>query len=130
MLIPAIVLIAGALVAYTAGVWSERRSGTLHWWHAGLFGLGLTLDASGTWVMSRIADAGGLATDGTAGVLNQIMAVTGALALALMALHLLWAVVVLVRDRAAEKRTFHRFSLAVWGLWLLPYVTGMLGSML
>lgn len=38
--------------------------------------------------------------------------------------------VVLLRDREAERLSFHRFSVAVWGLWLLPYVTGALGAAL
>jgi len=37
---------------------------------------------------------------------------------------------VLIRDREAERLTFHRFSLAVWALWLIPYITGALGSAL
>lgn len=41
-----------------------------------------------------------------------------------MAVHLVWAIVVLVRDREAEKNTFHRFSLIVWAIWLIPYVVG------
>lgn len=47
-----------------------------------------------------------------------------------MAIHFVWALVVLIRDREAELLTFHRFSLSVWGLWLIPYVTGALGSAL
>lgn len=53
------------------------------------------------------------------------MAVTGAAALLLMAAHLTWAVVVLVRDRAVDRQRFHALSLGVWLVWLVPYVTGM-----
>lgn len=126
MLLAAIILITSALVAYSIGVWAEHRARILKPWHAGMFALGLTCDASGTWLMSRIAAAHGDVT----GVLTHIMAWTGALALLLMVFHLGWALVVLVRHRIAEKETFHRFSLAVWGFWLIPYVTGMAGSMI
>lgn len=61
-------------------------------------------------------------------ILNQIMAVSGVIALALMAVHLLWAVVVLARGVEAEKHRFHRFSVVVWAIWLVPYLTGALGS--
>ena len=129
MLSSAIVLITLALVFYTMGVWAERRHGTLTWLHVVFFALGLTFDVSGTWVMGRIAATQGLQTAGTAGVLNQIMAVTGALALAIMAIHLVWAIAVVIRDRANERAAFHKFSVAVWAFWLIPYFTGMIGSM-
>lgn len=133
MLFAAIILISLALVSYTVGVWAERRSGTLYRWHAAAFGLGLLFDASGTWVMSLIAQSsstGESASTGTARILNLLMSSTGAVALILMAVHLVWAVAVLVRDKSAEKVIFHRFSLAVWTLWLLPYFTGMAAAMM
>lgn len=130
MLTTAITLITGALALYTAGVWAERRKGTITWTHAGLFAAGLFFDTSGTWVMSRIAAGGGPEATGAAGILTQVMAITGLAAIVLMAVHLVWAVVVLWRDRPAERLVFHRFSIAVWGVWLLPYFTGMASAML
>lgn len=129
MLIAAIVLITAALVFYTLGVWTERRHGVLQWRHAALFALGLLFDVSGTAVMGRIAAQNAVAGAAPAGILTQIMQVTGALALVVMAVHLAWAVVVLIRDRAEEKEKFHAFSVGVWALWLVPYFTGMVGSM-
>lgn len=129
MLLTAIVLISSALVLYTCGVWSERRAGTLRTSHLALFGLGLTADASGTFVMSRIAASSTPTSAGTAGILTQVMAVTGAAALVLMAAHLTWAAIVLLRNRPAERLAFHRLSLIVWAIWLVPYFTGMVGSM-
>lgn len=126
MLSLSVVLISAALVAYTCGVWAERRAGTLTRTHAGLFGAGLVFDAAGTLVMTRIAAAGAVSDS----VLTAVMTLTGALALGLMGIHLAWALAVLARDRFRERAVFHRFSLAVWGLWLVPYVTGMLGAAL
>lgn len=130
MLIPAIILISAALVLYTAGVVAERRTGVLKPWHAALFAAGLACDATGTWLMTRIADAGNYVTTGLAATLTTVMAVTGALALLLMAAHLVWAVVVLWRGDEAAKRLFHRFSLAVWAGWLVPYFAGMASAMI
>jgi len=131
VLLPAIVLITAALVCYSTGVFSERRAGRLRWGHVGLFGAGLAFDTAGTALMGMIAaEPGRGPTGGPTGVLNVVMASTGAAALALMAVHFVWALVVLIRDREAERIAFHRFSLAVWGLWLIPYVTGALGSAL
>ena len=129
MLLPAIILITLALVFYTIGVWAERAQKVLTAWHAVFFGLGLAADASGTYLMSLIANESREAGV-EQGILTQIMAVTGVIALVLMAVHLLWAVVVLVRDREAEKHRFHRFSVVVWAIWLVPYLTGAIGSSL
>lgn len=128
MLIPAIILITAALVFYTIGVWAEHLQKVLKWWHAVLFGLGLICDASGTFLMSKIADSGEVQAVGVGAGLNTIMAITGAAALLLMVLHLVWAVVVLVRNREAEKKRFHKFSLVVWAIWLIPYFTGAIGA--
>lgn len=128
MLGAAIAIITLALILYTVGVWGERIQGILRPWHAVLFGLGLTADATGTFLMTQIAAT--RRTDGvSAGGLNSLMAVTGTIALVLMAVHLLWAIVVLVRDREQEKLAFHRFSVAVWAVWLIPYAAGAIAAM-
>lgn len=128
MLIPAIILITAALAFYSIGVWAEHVQRVLKWWHAGLFGLGLACDAGGTFLMSKIAASGEVQAVGVAAGLNTVMAITGAVALALMVLHLIWALMVLIRNREAEKKRFHKFSLVVWALWLIPYFTGAIGA--
>lgn len=123
MLALSIVIITLALIFYTIGVWAERIQRTLKPWHAIFFALGLTADATGTILMTRIAAQQreqGITADG----LSSVMAVSGTIAIALMAVHLGWAIVVLVRNRGAEKNTFHRFSLIVWAIWLIPYIIG------
>lgn len=125
MLPVAIILITAALAAYSFGVWAEHRHGTLRPLHVAAFAVGLACDASGTWLMSLIADQ----QSGPRGILTQVMMVTGALALVLMLAHLVWALVVLLRDRPAERASFHRLSVGVWAFWLIPYLTGMAGSM-
>ncbi|WP_179872115.1 HsmA family protein [Microcella indica] len=129
MLLPAIILITLALVLYSVGVWAERAQKVLKPWHAVFFGLGLAADASGTYLMSLIAESNREAGV-EPGILTQIMAVSGVIALVLMAVHFVWAIVVLVRDREAEKHRFHRFSVVVWAIWLVPYLTGAIGSSL
>lgn len=129
MLVPAIVIITLALVLYTIGVWGERIQRTLHWWHAAFFALGLAADTTGTIMMSGIA-AERRAAGIEPGPLNDIMSVSGLAAILLMAVHLAWAIVVLVRGREAEKNAFHRFSVIVWAIWLIPYVAGAAGAMI
>ena len=38
--------------------------------------------------------------------------------------HLVWAIVVLIRNNEQEKITFHRFSVIVWAISLIPYAAG------
>lgn len=132
MLTPAIIFITLALIFYTIGVWAEHLRRSLTWTHVVFFGLGLAADATGTEIMRRIAASGeaDLFTGTAAGILGTTMAITGALALLLMAVHFVWAVIVMVRGTAEAKQTFHRFSLIVWVIWLVPYFTGMAASIL
>lgn len=128
MLVAAIVIITLALVFYSVGIWAERIQGILKPWHAVLFGLGLAADATGTFLMTQIAES--RRTEGIeASGLSSIMAVSGTIAIALMAIHLVWAVIVLIRNREQEKLTFHRFSLVVWAIWLVSYVIGAASAM-
>jgi len=129
MLLPAIILITLALVFYTIGVWSERVQKVLKPWHVVFFGLGLASDASGTLLMNMMANEN-RAAGFEQSALNQLMGVTGLIAIVLMSVHLAWAIVVLLRNRDTEKSSFHRFSIIVWVVWLVPYVVGATGSSL
>lgn len=46
-----------------------------------------------------------------------------------MAVHALWATVVLLRHDECLIVTFHRFSIAVWLVWLIPYFSPMFFAM-
>lgn len=128
MLPLSIVIITAALVFYSVGVWAERIQRTLSWWHTGMFALGLAADTTGTLLMTQIAAdrrADGVAETAA----GTLMAWTGTAAIVLMAIHLIWAIIVLVRGRENEKRAFHRFSIVVWAIWLIPYVAGAVSAM-
>lgn len=128
MLTAAIILITAALAFYSVGVWAEHRQRVLKWWHAGFFGLGLICDGTGTYLMTQLAASGAARAGGIGAGLNTIMAITGSAALLLMLVHLAWAAIVLLRDRDAEKKHFHKFSLLVWAIWLVPYLAGAIGT--
>ena len=113
------VLISLALVFYTIGVWSERFIGRLKGWHLIFFWGGLIFDTVGTGMMMEMA--GGLTFD--------IHGVTGVLAILLMLVHAAWASVVLIRKDEKAIANFHRFSVLVWIIWLVPYFTGFFVSM-
>ncbi|MDP2401168.1 MAG: HsmA family protein [Actinomycetota bacterium] len=115
------VIMSLAFAFYTAGVWGERISRNLKGWHVSSFWLGLSFDAYGTLLMDRMRTEG-IETD-------LFHSVTGASAFALMALHAAWATWVLARGSDTARRGFHRYSLVVWLLWLIPYFGGMLAGM-
>jgi uncharacterized repeat protein (TIGR03987 family) len=118
MLHAAIVLMVGALTFYSIGVWWEQLSGRLEVVHTAFFWLGLSCDTAGTEVMRRMV--GGFAMN--------VHSLTGVTALVLMAIHAVWAVVVLRQHDERALTTFHRFSVVVWALWLVPFVSGMIAS--
>jgi uncharacterized repeat protein (TIGR03987 family) len=43
----------------------------------------------------------------------------------LMLIHAVWATVVLARRDERLILSFHRFSIAVWAIWLIPYFSPM-----
>jgi uncharacterized repeat protein (TIGR03987 family) len=107
-------LVSLALVFYSVGVWAERLAGRLRGWHLACFGLGLAADTAGTGTMFALPRVD----------LTSLHSLTGMFAIALMGVHAAWAAVVLARGREHELVRFHRFSLAVWCAWLVPWVNG------
>jgi uncharacterized repeat protein (TIGR03987 family) len=128
MFITSLVIINLALVFYSIGVWGERIQRVLKRWHVVFFGLGLASDATGTILMTLIASANQRAGI-TANTYQDLMAWTGTVAIFLMAIHFVWAIVVLIRNREAELANFHKFSVVVWAIWLVPYFAGAAASM-
>jgi uncharacterized repeat protein (TIGR03987 family) len=109
------VVITMALVFYTIGVWSERFQGRLRPWHLAFFWAGLVCDTVGTGMM--LDYAGGLTAD--------VHGIAGVVAILLMLVHAVWATVVLARRDERLILSFHRFSLVVWAIWLVPYFSPM-----
>lgn len=115
MLIYAIISITSALIFYTIGVWSEKIQGDLKKWHLAIFWLGLIFDTLGTTLMSEIAGIG---------FKLNFHGITGLLAIILMLFHALWATIVLVKNNEKARVNFHKFSIAVWIIWLIPFISG------
>ena len=114
-----VVLITLALVFYSIGVWSERLAGRLKGWHLAFFRLGLICDTTGTGIMFEMADAQPFSVHG----------LTGLAAIVLMFIHAVWASVVLARKDERLIVNFHKFSVVVWLIWLIPYFNGFFVSM-
>ncbi len=113
------IIITLALVFYSVGVWSERFAGRLKLWHLVFFWMGLVCDTWGTGMMMDMA--GGLTFD--------LHGITGMLAIILMLVHAVWATIVLIKKDEAAIINFHKFSVLVWVIWLVPYFSPMIFGM-
>ena len=109
------IIISLALVFYSIGVWSERCAGRLKAWHLIFFWFGLICDTWGTGLMLEMA----------AGLTYDLHGLTGLLAIILMFIHAVWATVVLLRKDEKLIVSFHKFSVVVWVIWLIPYFSPM-----
>jgi len=112
-------IITAALAFYSIGVWSERFQGRLKLWHLAFFILGLICDTWGTGMMFQYV--GGMVFD--------VHGISGLIAILLMFIHAVWAAVVLFRQDENAIKNFHKFSLFVWVIWLIPYFSPMFFSL-
>lgn len=116
-LILASTLITLALIFYSLGVWSERIARYLKLWHVVAFWLGFTFDISGTWTMHLLS--------GKPINLLSIHTLTGQIALWLMFAHAIWATWVAKKGSEKLRKGFHRYSITIWIIWLIPYFGGL-----
>ena len=63
------------------------------------------------------------------GMTFDIHGLTGLLAILLMLIHAIGATIVLIRKDEQAIVNFHKLSLVVWLIWLVPYFTGLFLSM-
>lgn len=112
-----VVLITTALIFYSIGVWAERLAKFLKPWHVIFFWSGFLFDISGTYAMLLLATG---PFD-----ITEPHTLTGQIALWLMFFHAAWATRAVIKKDEALLKTFHRFSIFVWMVWLIPYFGGM-----
>lgn len=115
-------LITLALVFYSIGVWAERLARYLKARHVAAFWIGFTFDVSGTYAMSKLAT----------GPFDLLAShtLTGQIALWLMLAHAIWATHVVKKGTEKTRTGFHRYSIIVWLIWLIPYFGGMFMGMM
>jgi uncharacterized repeat protein (TIGR03987 family) len=116
------ILITLALVFYSLGVWAERIAHYLKTWHVAAFWIGFTFDVTGTLAMTKLAK----------GPFNpaELHTLTGQVALWLMLAHAVWATFTVRKGSEKNRSGFHRYSLVVWLIWLIPYFGGMFMGMM
>ena len=83
------------------------------------FWLGLVCDALGTAMMMDMASE---LTFGVHGV-------TGVTVIILVIIHAIRVTDVLIHKNEVAIRKFHKFSVAVWVIWLIPYLSGAVFGM-
>jgi uncharacterized repeat protein (TIGR03987 family) len=106
-----------ALVFYSLGVWAERIVRYLKPWHVAAFWTGFVFDILGTWMMHKLSEE--------PFEITEPHTLTGQIALWLMLIHAIWATYVVRKGRESMRRKFHRYSIIVWFIWLIPYFGGM-----
>lgn len=119
MLFSSITVMTLALIFYSLGVWGEKISGGLKLRYLSMFWIGLIFDSSGTVMMSSMSEK----------LAFNLHSVTGGLAILLMVFHAVWATIVLIKKNDKMIKKFHKFSILVWFIWLLPYLTGVIINM-
>ena len=121
-LVKAIIAITLALVFYTIGVWWEHKEKVLRPIHVVFFWLGFCADSAGTGLMASLAGE-------RQGFLASMHGITGIIAIVLMLVHAIWATAVIVLKDKDGSKTFHKYSMMVWRIWLIPFVLGMILGM-
>lgn len=121
LLIISTILITLALGFYSTGIWSERFAKYLKSWHVVMFWTGFIFDVSGTLAMTSLAKH--------SFNLMELHTLTGQIALWLMLIHATWATYVVSKGSEMSRNRFHRYSLIVWLIWLVPYFGGMIMGM-
>lgn len=112
---PVELLFVVALVLYTYVIWWHKIKGQLKLWMVWLFGIGLSADITGTFILCNIINP-------LAWKLNAHV-VSGLVSLLIMAVHFWWAVNAFRGKRKYERR-FNRFSIRAWLLWLAAFTSG------
>lgn len=120
ILIIAVTFIFAACIFYTLGVWAEKIQKRLKPWHVVVFWLGLIADTIGTGAMGKMV--GSI-------IQFNFHGITGLAAILLMLFHAIWATIAIIKNDEEQLLRFHKLSIIVWIIWLIPMVTGMiLGS--
>ena len=122
-LIKAVIAITLALVFYTLECGRSIREKVLR---------PITPCVLLAWFLCRLAGTGLMASlsSGNEGFLASLHGITGIIAIVLMLVHAIWATAVIVLKDEEGAKTFHKYSMAVWRIWLIPFVIGMIMGMI
>jgi len=119
MLIAAIIFLTIAWICYSIGIIVESSSGILKPWHVKLFWLGLLFELTGATLMFILGK----------GEVYPIHMIVGAIALALIIFHNILASIIIKAGNTMFLKCFPKFSLTVYLIWLIAFITGMIIGM-
>ncbi len=109
-----IYLFTAALVFYSISVWAGQISKRLERWHIYVFLIGLFADYLATYFTYL----------GVGRIVFTWHAILGFISIALMTIHVVWAMTA-YRDKSEDSiNKFHKVSVMVWGFWLISYLSG------
>ena len=114
LLIYGVVLFTLALFLYSISVWAGWFSKRLKLWHIYVFSAGLVTDLIAT-VLTYIS---------IGGIVITPHSVIGFISIILMVLHVVWAIVTILRGNEKSLTGFHRLSMVVWSIWMVSYLSG------
>lgn len=115
----AIITVFIALFMYTVGVWGSKLAGGLRTWQLILFWVGLVFDGLSTYLMSSLSQGWKIDLHGLSGTAAFVLMLVNAVA----------GTVVLSRKNENAIRKFPTFSIIVWLVWLIPFISGLLAGM-
>ncbi len=115
----AIITVFIALFIYTIGVWGSKFTKGLRTWQMILFWVGLVFDGISTILMSSLIQ----------GWKFDLHGLSGTAAFVLMLINAIAATVVLSRKDETAIRKFPTFSIIVWLIWLIPFISGLIAGM-
>lgn len=116
MIVFAIISISLALIFYSIGVLSVKIRGNLKKWHVLMFWIGFVFDVFGTTLMIKLANNG---------FTLNLHGIIGIIAIILMLYNAIWATRVFIKNDLSEMDRFQKFSILVWLIWLIPYISGV-----
>jgi len=117
MLAISIILINLALITYTVVVWNEFKTKSIRLWQVITFSIGFIFDCLGTFIMYKI---------GGSKISYGIHDILGFVAIFLMLLNLIGSAFILNKKTV---KNFYNFSIFVWIVWVISYITGMIVNM-
>lgn len=120
IILVSVISITTALVLYTIAIWRNWRMKLLTTAHLVLLWFGLAADALATRMM-------GLSIEGP--IVWDFHTISGYAGLALMAVLAVVGSWAKWSDRETVLKSFHRFALPVWILWVVSYATGVVIGM-
>ncbi len=115
IIIIAVISITAALIFYTLAVWQNWRAKRLEIRHLILFWFGLATDLLGTAMMGASVEE----------ITFDLHTISGYTALVLMLTVTFLGTYAVIQHKDGIRDNFHKFSVPIWFVWALSWVTGV-----